>query len=200
MAFWPPDSLSAIIGAPVTGGIPGAVLFVGPTGLLDQDPGFFDYLKSTHELTLTRLVVPLITGDTVLNGSLQLTGPTSGIFQGGGCTGPLTWRGQIRAVGDVTTLPVSIFAREAGAVATDLAHWYFDNEVSLALSISGAGVVKPAVLLDLSTIPAANAELKVAATSDVPVTTWTAGVPSTDPAGYVKLDVAGAARYIPFWT
>jgi hypothetical protein len=191
MPFWPPDSLSAIIGAPVTGGVPGSVLFVGATGLLDQDPTFFSYTKATHTL---------ITGPLDVRGAILLNALTAGITQGGGVTGGFSWRGSVRLGGEVVASPVEVTYRSGGAVAADLARWYSDNEATLALTITGAGVVRPAVQLDLSTIPAANAEIKVAATSDVPVTTWTAGVPSTDPAGFVKLDVAGAPRYIPFWT
>jgi hypothetical protein len=51
-----------------------------------------------------------------------------------------------------------------------------------------------------STVAAGSPVLKFTATSDTPATTWTAGVPSNNPAGYLEVDVGGAARYIPFWT
>lgn len=55
-------------------------------------------------------------------------------------------------------------------------------------------------LLDLSVITAGNPSVKITATTDTPTTTWTAGVPSTDPAGYMEIVVGGNARYVPFWT
>lgn len=60
--------------------------------------------------------------------------------------------------------------------------------------------ITPATTVDLSGIAAATAALKATATSDAPVTVYAAHIASTDPAGYIKLDVGGAARYIPFYT
>lgn len=37
-------------------------------------------------------------------------------------------------------------------------------------------------------------------TGDTPATTWTAGVPNNNPAGYLAIRVTGNKRYIPFWT
>jgi hypothetical protein len=62
------------------------------------------------------------------------------------------------------------------------------------------GVTKLDGLLDLSGISAGSPNLNITATSDTPTTTWTAGVPSTDPAGFMEINVGGSIRYIPFWT
>lgn len=50
------------------------------------------------------------------------------------------------------------------------------------------------------TAEAGAAALVATATDDTPVTTYTAHVASTDPAGYIKITVDGQTRYIPFFT
>ena len=73
--------------------------------------------------------------------------------------------------------------------------WTMDQNGDLVVLTAGQKI-------DLSAISAGNPNLKITATSDVPVVTWTiAGTnpPSTAPAGYVEIDVGGNARYIPFW-
>lgn len=78
-----------------------------------------------------------------------------------------------------------------------------DPGANTALTIDTAGIVslnQAAGYLDLSGISAGNKNLKITATSDTPATTWTAGVPANNPAGYMEIDVGGAARYFPFWT
>ena len=42
----------AIIGGPVIGASDNCVLFSGATGLLDEDPGYFTYIKATHHFGL----------------------------------------------------------------------------------------------------------------------------------------------------
>ena len=61
-------------------------------------------------------------------------------------------------------------------------------------------VIEDGGTVDISGIAAGTPNFRVTATSDAPVTTWTAGVPSTDPAGFIEITVAGNTRYIPFWT
>ncbi len=47
---------------------------------------------------------------------------------------------------------------------------------------------------------AADTSLIATATSSTPSTTWTAGVPDSDPAGFIKLKVGGSDRFLPYWT
>lgn len=75
--------------------------------------------------------------------------------------------------------------------------------VAERLRIDAAGdiILKTATAkLDLSAISAGNPNLKITATSDTPATTWTAGVPSNNPAGYMEILAGANTRYIPFWT
>ena len=56
--------------------------------------------------------------------------------------------------------------------------------------------------IDLSNIAAGTAEIIAAATSDTPSVTYGSNSthnPSADPAGYIKITVGGAARYLPFY-
>ncbi len=54
--------------------------------------------------------------------------------------------------------------------------------------------------IDLSAISAGNPNFKITKTSDTPVTTYTAHVASTDPAGYIEILEGANVRYIPFYT
>ena len=54
--------------------------------------------------------------------------------------------------------------------------------------------------LDVSSAGEVSASIKIIATSDTPVVSWSLGVPTTNPTGYMKIDVSGSSRYIPFWT
>lgn len=73
--------------------------------------------------------------------------------------------------------------------------------VALTLDQNGDWVMGVATAkIDLSAISAGSPNLKITATSDTPATTWTAGVPSNNPAGYVEILDGANTRYIPFWT
>lgn len=59
-------SVLAGIGSPIAGGSDPAVLFIGPGGFLEQDPGHFDYDSSVKTLTITGSTNPqlrLLNGD-----------------------------------------------------------------------------------------------------------------------------------------
>jgi hypothetical protein len=66
--------------------------------------------------------------------------------------------------------------------------------------VSIGGLVTALGGVDVSGVGAAASALTFVATSDVPATTWTAGTPSNNPAGYMRASVGGATRYIPYWT
>lgn len=67
-------------------------------------------------------------------------------------------------------------------------------------NISDSGtVVGVAALLDLSVIPAGNPVIKFTSTTDIPVTVWTAGVPSGNPAGYLEIRDGATVGYIAYW-
>ena len=71
------------------------------------------------------------------------------------------------------------------------------------MRLDGSGVLSLRATtsqLDLSAISAGSPNLKITATSDTPSTTWTAGVPSNNPSGYLEILVGANTRYIPFWT
>jgi hypothetical protein len=55
--------------------------------------------------------------------------------------------------------------------------------------------------IDLTAISAGNPNLVINATSDTPTVAFTGGgnAPTTAPAGYLEITVAGNSRYIPFW-
>lgn len=65
---------------------------------------------------------------------------------------------------------------------------------------TGAGVVRFGDLVDLSGIAAGSPNIKINATSDTPSTTWTGGVPSNNPAGFMEINVGGNSRYVPYWS
>lgn len=74
--------------------------------------------------------------------------------------------------------------------------------ISGTLAVTGATTLS--ALLDLSGIAASAAELKIAATSDTPTVAFTdnggaSHAPTTAPAGFLKVTVGAASRYIPFW-
>lgn len=83
------------------------------------------------------------------------------------------------------------------SLADNPIHFYVNSSERMSISSSA---LTSNVMLDLSSIAAGSAEMKVAATSDTPSTTYTAHVASTDPAGYIKLNVGGSSRYLPFYT
>ncbi len=73
---------------------------------------------------------------------------------------------------------------------------------------AGTSVIAPTLqattILDLSTIAAANDAAHIAATTNVPATTFNQNPgthnPSNAPAGFLQVNVGGASRYIPFYT
>ena len=70
----------------------------------------------------------------------------------------------------------------------------------MRLSVAGVLSLSAAAgYLDLSAISAGNPNLKVTATSDTPGTSYTAHVPSADPAGFIEILVGGSTRYIEFY-
>ena len=74
---------------------------------------------------------------------------------------------------------------------------------SVALELGAdKGVVLPQTTsyLDLSAISAGNVNVKATFTSATPATTWTAGVPSNNPSGYIQWSVGGTTYYQPLWT
>jgi len=71
-------------------------------------------------------------------------------------------------------------------------------------SVDEAGLVSLLVAtgkIDLTAISAGNPNLVINATSDTPTVAFTGGgnAPTTAPAGYLEITVAGNSRYIPFW-
>lgn len=99
----------------------------------------------------------------------------------------------------------------AASVVTDAATCYIDGAPvaganatltnTWGLFVNGA--TKMTSILDLSAIAAGSPNIKITATSDVPVVTWGAGAEtikaSTAPAGYLEITVGGVSRYVPFW-
>jgi len=79
------------------------------------------------------------------------------------------------------------------ASVTAVSIWRFANSGDFQAIASG-------VKIDLSAISAGNPNFKITATSDTPATTWTGGVPSNNPSGYIEILDGAAVRYIPFWT
>lgn len=72
--------------------------------------------------------------------------------------------------------------------------FYLDGNGNLVSVHTGA-------FIDLAGISAGNPNLKITATSDVPVVAFTGGgnAPTTAPAGYLEILVGASSRYIPFW-
>lgn len=80
-------------------------------------------------------------------------------------------------------------------------------------AMSGGVVVTPAQVLslkqdlsaqffgeiDLTSIGNTSDNIKFNATANTPATTWTAGVPSNNPAGYLQVNVGGVTRFMPYW-
>ena len=59
----------------------------------------------------------------------------------------------------------------------------------------------PVTTVDVSTIPGGTATFKASATTSTPTVIWAALSlgPSTQPAGYIEINIAGARRHIPYW-
>lgn len=75
--------------------------------------------------------------------------------------------------------------------------------MTITSSTATVAIAASTGLLDLSAITAGRAVLKITATSDVPVNSWSAGAGvevTAAPLGWLEIDVGGAARYIPFWS
>jgi hypothetical protein len=92
------------------------------------------------------------------------------------------------------------FRESAGAAASLL-------QLDLANNVAGIGTapvsgysLAVAAPLNLTAITAGGPNFKITKTSDTPVTTYTAHVPSTDPAGYIEILEGANVRYIPFYT
>jgi hypothetical protein len=75
----------------------------------------------------------------------------------------------------------------------------FSTGGTLRLDISTTFVTST-LPIDISGIAAGTANFKITKTSDTPVTTWTAGIPSNDPSGFIEITEGGGSKYIPFWT
>jgi hypothetical protein len=70
---------------------------------------------------------------------------------------------------------------------------------NFGLRASG-GTSNFSTVVDVSAVAAGSPSFRVTATTDTPSTTWTAGVPSTNPAGFIEILVGANTRYIPFWS
>ena len=118
--------------------------------------------------------------------------------------------------GDVTTQRAAVFRAETIAASGAS---IFTNAATLALTgapTAGSNVIitNPFAfwvqsgssrfdgLIDVSGIAASSAALKAVATSDTPSVAFTGGgnAPNFAPAGYLKINVGGNSRYIPFWS
>lgn len=103
MTWWPPDAggLGVLaIGETVQLGAPNAVLFVGPTGLLAQDPGRFDYEVASHTLYFDLSTTPVLgvrAADVTYGVPLSLTAQDFDL--GSGVTDPVMRLGWNIAVG-----------------------------------------------------------------------------------------------------
>lgn len=75
------------------------------------------------------------------------------------------------------------------------------NSVKSAYDLATAAMPRTGgtATLDLSSIAAATAELKVTATSDTPSVTYAAHVASADPAGYIKILDGANVRFVPYF-
>ena len=67
-----------------------------------------------------------------------------------------------------------------------------------SMTDNGTSVACP-VLFDLSGVAAGNPVVKFTSTTDIPVTVWTAGVPSANPAGYLEILDGVTVGYLPYW-
>lgn len=84
-----------------------------------------------------------------------------------------------------------IWAQQGGMVGAALAAPGFTWDVQGTLGVTG---------LLTSTVAAGSPVEKFIATSDTPATTWVAGVPSNNPAGFKEIDVGGTSYYMPYYT
>ncbi len=55
-------------------------------------------------------------------------------------------------------------------------------------------------VIDLENIAAGDDNFIINPTSATPSTTWTAGVPSNDPDGFIQINNGSGTRFIPYWT
>ena len=116
---------------------------------------------------------------------------------------------------DVSTFEVDDAPNSTGANITLTRRWNTRlpaGNVGIGGSlVVGSVAAAPGTTLDVvgtfrasslieSTRAAGNPILKAAAfTSDTPATTWTAGVPSANPSGYIEWLVGGTTYYQPLW-
>ena len=115
------------------------------------------------------------------------TGHTLGLkFYASGGAGEL---GQIGY--NNTGSPAFLFFNVGGADPTGLRMKLNDVGVLSLLSTTSQ--------IDLSAISAGSPNFKATFTSDTPTTTWTAGVPSNNPAGYIEWLVGATTYYQPLW-
>lgn len=138
------------------------------------------------------------------DGTLTITGATAaphkvlgGVANNDGTNSPLM-------VGNSNSL---------AAGNANIAQFFSDSFSTAKFTFRGDGVLlcadvrAPAVrtttatgAFDGTATTGGNAVLWVTATTDTPSVTWTAHVPSADPAGYIKIQAGGVNKYVPYWT
>ena len=115
-----------------------------------------------------------------------------------GANGTLTITGHMLQISNTLQLDFGVLTSTGKAI--NINHQSRNSAIVYAIGVASAnsGTGEEGGI-DLSGIPAGAKNLKINATTDTPSITWTAGVPSNNPSGYMEIDVAGAARYVPYW-
>lgn len=86
-----------------------------------------------------------------------------------------------------------LFTTTPNTTTVATSQWSLEQDGALtALSVGSK--------IDLSGISAGNPNFKATFTTDTPTTTWAAGVPSTNPAGYIEWLVGATTYYQPLFT